>query len=150
MDVLTDTNILVRGVHRKAAKHREVLRALPILRSRGDRVCVVPQNLYEFWAVATRPLDSNGLGLTPFQADRITSRIEELCAVLRDPRELYDEWRRLIVAHAISGKKAHDARLAAAMNLHGIKHILTLNPGDFGRYPGISIIEPRVLAPTQE
>ena len=56
MDVLTDTNIIIRGVHRQAAQHREALRALKELRNRGDRVCVVPQNLYEFWTVATRPI----------------------------------------------------------------------------------------------
>lgn len=117
MDVLADTNILGRSVHRNAAKHAEVLRALKILRSRGDRLCTVPQILYEFRAVATRPLDLNGLGLTPIQADRIMARIEQLCPILRDPPELYDERRRLIVAHGVSGKKSHDTRLIAAMRV---------------------------------
>src|SRR5213594_2183799 len=134
MDVLTDTNILVQGVHRKAAKHRAALQALRTLRDRGDRVCVVPQYLYEFWAVATRPVESNGLGLTAAQADRITSRIEELCTVLRDPANIYDEWRQLVVIHAVSGKKTHDARLIAAMKVHCITHVLTFNAADFARY----------------
>jgi predicted nucleic acid-binding protein len=142
MDVLADTNILVRGVHRKAAKHREALRAIRMLRDRGDRVCVVPQNLYEFWAVATRPVESNGLGLHPAQAARITSRIEEICAVLRDSPGIYDEWRRLVVAHAVSGKKTHDARLVAAMNVHGITQILTFNVEDFARFPSIQALHP--------
>ena len=139
------TNILIRGVHRKAAKHREALRALRILRGQGHRICIVPQNLYEFWAVATRLLESNGLGLTPAQSDRITSRFENLCLVLRDPPELYDEWRRLVLANNVLGKKSHDARLVAAMRLHGIQHILTFNYADFARYPDIAAIEPHTV-----
>ncbi len=145
MDILTDTNILVRGVHRKAAKHREAIGALRALRARGDRICIVPQNVYEFWAVATRPAGNNGLGLAPSQADRVTCRIEELCTVLRDPPALYDEWRRLIVVQGVSGKKTHDARLVAAMTLHGITQILTFNTDDFTRYSGITVIHPATL-----
>jgi len=146
MDVLADTNILVRGVHRKAAKHREAIRALSALRARGDRICIVPQNVYEFWAVATRPIEANGLGLTPSQAHRVTGRVEQLCAVLRDPPELYDEWRRLIVAHGVSGKKTHDARLVAAMTVHHITQLLTFNSDDFSRYDGITVLHPASLA----
>ena len=145
MDVLIDTNILVRGIHRNSTKHREAVRALGILRSRTDRICVVPKNIYEFWSVATRPVDANGLGLSPSQAARVTARIEELCTVLRDPPELYDEWRRLIVDHGVSGKKSHDARLVAAMKVHGITQIVTFNTDDFARYSGIDVIHPAKL-----
>jgi predicted nucleic acid-binding protein len=146
LDILADTNILIWGVHRKGAKHSEALRALRMLRGHGHRICIVPRNLYEFWAVATRPPESNGLGLTPPQSDRITSRIERLCLVLRDPPDLYDEWRRLVLTNNVSGKKSHDARLVAAMRLHSIQHILTFNHADFARYPGIAAIEPRTVA----
>ena len=35
-----------------------------LLRAHGDTLFLVPQNLYEFWVVATRPLGENGLGMT--------------------------------------------------------------------------------------
>lgn len=44
------------------------VRATNELRLRGDTPCIVPQSLYEFWVVATRPLANRGLGLTPAQA----------------------------------------------------------------------------------
>jgi hypothetical protein len=97
------------------------------------------------FAVATRPVNNNGLGLTPSQAHRVTSRIEEVCTVFRDPPELYDEWRRLIVAHSVSGKNSHDARLVAAMTVHSITQILTFNPRDFSRYIGITVLLPGAL-----
>jgi predicted nucleic acid-binding protein len=143
VDILADTNILVRGVHRQADKHREALKALRVLRSQQHRICVVPQNLYEFWAIATRPVENNGLALTPVQADRLTSRITELCLLLRDPPDLFDEWRRLVRANNVSGKNVHDARLVAAMRLHLIQHILTFNIKDFARYPRIEAVHPR-------
>jgi predicted nucleic acid-binding protein len=150
MDILSDTNILIRSVHRKAANHRQALKALRLLRSKGHRICIVPQNLYEFWVVATRPIENNGLALTPSQADRITSRIARVCLLLRDPPELYDEWRRLVLANNVSGKNAHDARLVAAMHVHSIQQILTFNVQDFARFPGIQAVHPMDVASTAQ
>ena len=145
MDVLIDTNIIVGSVHTDTTTHGEALSALESLRARGDRVCLVPQNLYEFWAVATRPKAYNGLGLSPLQANGVIYLIEELGTLLRDPPNLYDVWRQLVVSYGVSGKKTHDARLVAAMAIHGITHILTFNTEDFTRYPGIKVIRPASL-----
>ncbi len=145
MNVLIDTNILIRAAHRKSPAHRQAINALRTLRTRGDRICVVPQNLYEFWAVATRSIKNNGLDHSPNQASRLVSIIEESCMVFRDPPELYDEWRRLVVLHGVSGKKAHDTRLVAAMKVHRITQILTYNVDDFIRYSSIEALEPGSL-----
>ncbi len=49
--------------------------------------------------------------------------------------------------YQVSGKNAHDARLVAAMMVHGISRILTFNVGDFMRYAGIAVLDPQqVLA----
>lgn len=64
----------------------------------------------------------------------------------RDERAVYSTWRQLIARHSVRGKPAHDARLVAAMNRHGLKHILTFNTSDFVRYLGIQIIDPRAVA----
>lgn len=62
-----------------------------------------------------------------------------------DSDDVYPEWRRLVVTHAVSGKKAHDARLVAAMTVNGITHILTFNVDDFTRYAGINVLHPAQL-----
>ena len=36
--------------------------------------------------------------------------------------------------------------LAAAMRVHGVTHLLTLNSSDFARYPGIAAVHPATLA----
>jgi hypothetical protein len=46
----------------------------------------------------------------------------------------------------ISGKNAHDARLVAAMIVHGVSSILTFNAKDFTRYAEIVVVDPRTFA----
>jgi predicted nucleic acid-binding protein len=48
------------------------------------------------------------------------------------------------VTHEASGKASHDARLVAAMKVHGITHVLTFNVDDFKRYE-ISVLHPAAL-----
>ena len=45
--------------------------------------------------------------------------------------------------HGAAGKQNHDARLAAAMIVHGIGKILTFDKDDFLRYPEISSVTPQ-------
>lgn len=146
MNVLADTNILVRGVHRGDPHHKEALRAIRTLRNGGHTICIVPQSLYESWSVATRPASSNGLGLTPPQADRVVSRLEQLLVLMRDTPAVYDEWRRLVALHSTAGKASHDTRLVAAMLVHGMDHVLTFNVDDFKRYPEITVLAPGEVA----
>lgn len=142
MEYLADTNILIRRIHRADPKHRQAREAIKHLRERGARICVASQNLIETWAVCTRPIESNGLGLVPADADRIVARIEAVLVRLKDTDEIYQEWRRLVVTHGVSGKKTHDARLVAAMNVYGIKNLLTFNVQDFSRFEGIKAVHP--------
>jgi predicted nucleic acid-binding protein len=142
VDVLVDTNIILRRLHRGHPQHRAAREAISRLTESGNRICLASQNLVEIWAVATRPLENNGLGLTPGQAERILARVESSVVRLPESDDVYAEWRRLVVAHGISGKKAHDARIVAAMLVHGLKHVLTFNASDFSRYPDIVVINP--------
>ncbi len=95
---------------------------------------------------ATRPFDENGLGLTVDQAIQEVDRIKRLWVLLPD-LPLFEEWERLIREYRVSGKNAHDARLVAAMHMHGIDSILTFNVGDFVRYRDLRVIHPASVAP---
>ncbi|MFN6495972.1 MAG: hypothetical protein RMX65_002850 [Nostoc sp. DedQUE01] len=52
--------------------HTDARRAFVTLRKQNEKLCIIPQNLIEFWVVATRPLASNGLGLTVDEAEKAT------------------------------------------------------------------------------
>jgi len=66
--------------------------------------------------------------------------------LLPDSEAAYHEWRRLVVAHSVAGVQVHDARLAAAMKVHAVTHLLTLNIGDFKRYPHVTAVHPAGVA----
>lgn len=101
----------------------------------GDSLLVTTQNLIELWAVMTRPTTSNGLGFTMAEAKTALQLIEQDYVRLPDEDDgLFREWRALVTRFQVSGKQVHDARLVAAMRVHGIRRILTFNVADFARY----------------
>lgn len=148
MNVLLDTNILGRMAEPAHAQYQVALDATSALVRRGDSPCLVPQVLYEFWVVATRPVKVNGLGLSIPQAATELTRVQGIFHLLPELPSFFAEWERLVTTHQVAGKAAHDARLVAAMAVHGLSHILTFNVADFTRYPGITAIDPTTLVPT--
>jgi predicted nucleic acid-binding protein len=142
---LTDTNILIRWVRRDAADFKIVGAAIEEFARRGAIPCYTSQNLGEFWNVLTRPVDRNGYGLAPAQANRHALEIETSFRLLVDSREVHEEWRSLLMAHSISGVQVHDARIAAAMRVYGVQQILTFNTRDFARFPFVQAVHPAQL-----
>jgi predicted nucleic acid-binding protein len=118
-----------------------------LLESDDDEVCLATQNLIEFWNVCTRPLERNGLGMTVEMTDAELTRLEGIFTVLPDSSAIYGQWRRLVRLHGVMGVKVHDARLVAAMLVHGITHILTFNTDDFRRFSEITAVHPSEITP---
>jgi predicted nucleic acid-binding protein len=143
---LVDSNILLRWVKPDHGDYALVISAIDAVLRRGDVLCYTSQNVGEFWNACTRPLDRNGYGLSPQEADRRARLFEEKLRLLPDSLTVHEEWRKLLVTHGVSGVQVHDARLAAAMRVHGVRLILTFNDRDFARYSGIEAIHPRALA----
>ncbi len=111
----------------------------------GDRICLIPQNLIEFWNVATRPIANNGFGWTPAKTDVEISRLESLLTALPDSQAIYREWRKIVLDNSVLGKQVHDARIVAAMNVHQITKLLTFNTKDFKRFQNITLIDLHIL-----
>lgn len=145
MNVLLDTNILARMAQPGTAAYQVALDATDALGRRGDTPCLLPQVLYELWVVATRPAAVNGLGFSAAQATAELARVQALFPLLADTPAIFPEWQRLVTAHAVMGRNAHDTRLVAAMIVHGLTHILTFNVGHFVRYPGIIALDPAAV-----
>jgi predicted nucleic acid-binding protein len=146
MSVLLDTNVLARLAQHTHPMHATARDAVSALHRGGKALSVVPQNLYEFWVVAPRPVAVNGLGLTAPQADAELARFEALFTLHQDTAAILVEWRRLVAAYNVLGKNAHDARLVAAMLVHGLTHLLTFNVADFTRFPGIAVLDPGAVS----
>lgn len=145
MDYLADTNIILRLAEPAHPTHGIALKAVTELFTAGENICLLPQNLIEFWNVATRPSDKNGFGWTTAQTDAEVKVLENTFTILPDTPAIYDEWRRLVTAHSVSGKQVHDTRIVAAMNVHQVNRLLTFNLADFKRFSKIILIDPTTI-----
>ena len=140
--ILVDTNVLLRCAQPGHSQYTTAKGAVKSVRLRGFVPCIVPQVIYEYWVVATRPVAQNGLGLTTKEADGDVAQIIEQFQLFRDERAIFDHWQQLVVQHSIHGKTAHDARLIAAMYRHGLSRLLTFNDAHFARFANITVVHP--------
>jgi predicted nucleic acid-binding protein len=143
--ILADTNILLRSLHPEHPHHLVAENALSALRIRGESLCLAPQNLVEFWAVATRPRKENGMGMDCATAAKEIAKLRRLFHLLAYTPEVTETWQRLVIEQAIVGKQTHDAHLAAIMRVNGVPSILTFNVGDFRRFAGIIVVDPALV-----
>jgi predicted nucleic acid-binding protein len=144
--ILLDTNLLGRMTDSTDPQCAPSRRAVQFLLARGERLVIVPQNLYEFWAVATRrpgppPAGQNGLGMNCNQTSLWLNYFRRRFTLLSDRADVLDTWHALVKTFGIKGLKSYDARLVAAMQTYGIVRLLTFNANDFKGF-SISIIDP--------
>ncbi len=147
--ILLDTNILTRITQAQNAQSTVARDAVRALLARREQLIVVPQNLYEFWVVATRasgppPDGRNGSGMTPEQAGQWLRFFRRRFTLLPDRDEICSLWQDLVEQRAVKGFRAHDARLVAAMQSYGITHLLTFNPSDFRDLP-VAVLDPGAI-----
>ena len=125
MGVLIDTNVLLRRAEPDHASNRAATESVARLLEAGEQAYLTTQNVAEFWNVATRPAANNGLGLSLEFVFRDVEILERELRILPDDPEIYHEWKRLVIAHRVTGVKVHDAGLVAAMRVHRVERILT-------------------------
>lgn len=142
MRILLDTNVILRLADKGHRMHGAALAAIDRLDASGHECVILPQVLYEYWVVATRPAENNGLGLPVVNADAAISEWIALFRLLLDERGIFAYWRDLVATNDVKGKNAHDARLVAAMQRHGLTDLLSFNKPDFARYTSINTFTP--------
>ncbi len=143
--IVLDSNILLRMSDATSAQNPVALAGVGKLQLAGEQLVLFPQNVYEFWTTATRPMKANGLGLdVPACLGEVT-RYLHIFNLLPDHPGLFDEWFKLVVQYQCHGKVSYDARIVAAMNTHGLTKLLTFNTADFARYPGLTVLDPTAV-----
>jgi predicted nucleic acid-binding protein len=138
-----DTNVLLRSIDVGHAAQPIAQNAMIRLGRDRESFSIFSQNLIEFWAVATRPVANNGLGLSIAQTGEELTNLKRLFTLLPDTADILPEWEQLVVKHQVLGKQAHDARLVAAMKVHHVTHLLTFNTEDFKRFSEITVVNPQ-------
>lgn len=144
--VLLDTNVLLRLGNPGSPEHPVIRQAIRLIGA--DKCVLVPQVLYEYWVVATRPVEGNGMGMDCLATRAAIEKWTDAFTVFRDERGIYDHWIELVSTYEVKGKNAHDARLVAAMKRHRITELLSFNQADFKRYPGMTVRTPHDVVQT--
>ena len=142
MRVLVDTNILLRSAQPIHPLCAQAAQAVSKLIRQKDAVFFCSQNIAEFWNVATRPADLNGLGLSHEEVLQEVSSIERLLTLVPDIPAIYPAWKEIVADNKVQGVKVYDASLVAIMTVYAVESVLTFNTADFKRYSNITALDP--------
>jgi predicted nucleic acid-binding protein len=142
MSFLINTNVLLRSIQNNHPMHEASVYAIQSLLQQ-EEISIVCQNLIEFWAVATRPINANGLGLDVVTTTHKLAQLKTFFTLQPDTPDIFFEWEKLVFKYQVVGKQVHDTRLVAAMIAHRITHLLTFNVDDFKRFSEIEVVDPR-------
>ncbi len=105
MSFAVDTNVLPRCIDGGHVAPSVAKNALFALRDRGETLSIFSQNLIEFWAVATRPVSSNGLGLSIAEAEVEVISLKTLFKLLPDTPEIFSAWEKIVLQYQVSASR---------------------------------------------
>ena len=140
---LVDTNVLVNSVY-EGAEHFAPSRALlDRAKAVGASLCVLPQNVAEFFAAVTNPKRVT----EPKTAEEALDAIDEFLELpgielLPVPADVVPRLLSLIRANPVTGLRVYDLHLVAAMLGSGVTRIYTFNARDFARFSELEVLTP--------
>ena len=138
--VFLDTNVLVYAMVAEAPFHQMARTAIEDLYDSGVELWVSRQVLREYLATLTRPQTF----ARPQPASVLAADVRHFQARLRvgdEGRAVTERLLALVEQFAVGGKQVHDANIVATMEVHGIRRLLTANPGDFTRFAHLITVQ---------
>jgi predicted nucleic acid-binding protein len=137
--LLVDTNIFLEATDENREFHSICLNFLET----QPRLTTSAQVVREYLAVATRPIDSNGLGLPLPDALQNIREFRLTIRLLPEEKPILATFLSLLEAIPCRGKRIHDAHLVATALVHRVRTIVTLNGRDFEPFAArITAVEP--------
>lgn len=112
MPALIDTNVLLRSMQPSHPMYQSAVNAMQTLLKR-DRLFVAVQNVAELWNVMTRPVQTNGLGLSIAEAKAELAKIDMIFTILYETPVSYGALKILLTSHNVIGVQVHDTRLVS-------------------------------------
>lgn len=142
---LLDTNVLLRMSDSSSPMNFIAAQAATKLLEQNHQLFITSQTIIEFWVVASRPPNVNGLG---WNIERTQNEVEQILnqfPQLQEIPSIFPHWLDLVTRYQLNGKRVHDARLVAVMLAHNVTHLLTFNPNDFQVIQEIMVISPQQI-----
>jgi predicted nucleic acid-binding protein len=129
-----DTNVLLAATDEAREEHRGAIAVFDEWPAESTALYASGQVIREYLSVATRPVETNGLGLSQSDALANAYAFCDRMQLLDESARVTDRLLTLLEEVACSGKQVHDANLVATMLTHGIDTIVTMNADDFVRF----------------
>ena len=139
--VFVDTNVLLAATDVARSHHRGAKAFISHAAGGSWRLFASAQIFREYLVVATRPIQNNGLGLSPEDAARNVHVYQRLVQVLPEGQDSHNRLVSLVIDHQLNGKRIHDANLVAVMMTQGLRQLKTYNPQDFRPFQEIELLE---------
>jgi len=132
--IFLDTNIWFEATIRDRRLHASAVAVLDRWPRRGVELLTSGQVIREYFSVATRSIDQNGIGMSPDAAVEAVRRYKTRTTFLPDNPAVSALLEELVIQPGCRGKQIHDANIAATAIHHGASALLTANPSDFKRF----------------
>lgn len=140
---LVDTNVLIYAFSKESEYYKACRELLNNAQEGKLSLCVTPQVLAEFYAIAT---DSRRTTV-PQKPQEIVEVIDQLLEMpgitfLSLPIDVVNRWTTLIRQHPVKGSDIFDVQLVATMLGNGVSQIYTYNRSDFEKFSEIEVLTP--------
>lgn len=131
---ILDTNVLLAATDEARKDHEDAIAAIDLWPASGVVLYTSGQILREYLAVATRPVDRNGLGMGQPDAVANVRALRTRLNLLAEDVKVSERLLELLDTVECAGKQVHDANVVATMLVHGIDTVVTRNVDDFVRF----------------
>lgn len=131
---ILDTNVLLAATDEAREDHEDAIAAINLWPASGVVLYTSGQILREYLAVATRPVDRNGLGMGQPDAVANVRALRTRLNLLAEDVKVSERLLELLETIECAGKQVHDANVVATMLVHGIDTVVTRNVDDFVRF----------------
>jgi predicted nucleic acid-binding protein len=136
-----DTNVPIYATNESSPWHGLANAALQEARQLGIELIISTEVLREYLAAATR-LRGTGSGIPLADIFENLQTFQREFTIVEDTRLVAAALENLACSVAVAGKQVHDANIVAAMQIYGIRHLLTNNGDDFARFAQFITVVP--------
>lgn len=93
---LLDTNIILRFANSQSLEYNLIRNTISQILLQGGQCFITPQVIIEFWVVATRPVNVNGLGWTVEQTTQAVQMLINQFHLLEETSDVFSIWLNLV------------------------------------------------------
>ncbi|PNK12870.1 type II toxin-antitoxin system VapC family toxin, partial [Cylindrospermopsis raciborskii] len=96
---LLDTNIILRFANSQSQEYNLIRNTISEILLRGGQCFITSQVIIEFWVVATRPVNVNGLGWTVEQTTQAVQMLISQFDLLAETPDVFSIWLNLVITY---------------------------------------------------